>query len=226
MSKSFTHIFTQHPLLPVVELKNAAHAVPLKEALMKAGINILEITLRTEEALAAADSIAGDENFLVGLGTLLEADQFRYASQLGADFVTSPGFNVDLISVASTEKIAYLPGVFTPSEVMLARDLEYETMKFFPAYCNKVIQHYPQLSAAFPNLNFCLTGGLNQDNLLATMDMRGVIACGGSWLAPKELIAAEDWDGVTETAQRAVRALSNHRREHEAAPQTAQVSVP
>lgn len=217
MSKDFLQIFADNPLLPVVELEQAADAQPLKEALQKAGINIMEITLRTEQAIAAAESITEDDEFLVGLGTLLEADQFRYASQIGVDFVSSPGLNTDLLSVADAEKIAYLPGVFTPSEIMLARDLEYDIMKFFPAYDNQGIQHFPQISASFRNLHFCLTGGISQANFLKTLDMHGVIGVGGSWLAPKKLINAQDWAGITATAKQAVTALHEHRKQAAAA---------
>lgn len=222
MARDFEDILLQHPLLPVVELSDPNKAPPLASALAEGGIKILEITLRTDVALSAAERIAGNDDFLVGLGSLLEADQFRYAAQVGAQFVVSPGLNEDLLGVANEEKIAYLPGVFTPSEIMLARDLDYETLKFFPAYTSVGVLHYPQVASSFPTINFCLTGGVTADNFLPTMDMPGVMAVGGSWLAPKKLIEANDWTGITENARRAVTALRVHtKRKAEAQAATA-----
>ena len=216
MAKDLGKILIKNPLLPVVEIEDANNAKPLRDAIQEGGINIIEITLRTKDALTAAEQICQDLDFTVGLGTLIEADQFRYASQLGIDFVSSPGLNRDLMSVAEEEKIAYLPGVFTPSEIMEARDFEYSTMKFFPAYSEAGMQHFPQVSAAFRSLHFCLTGGVNDDNFIKTLSMETVVSVGGSWLAPRELIKNKGWASITHRVKEAVTKLTEFQQAQQA----------
>ena len=201
MSHKIKELFTGHPLLPVVEIMEAASGPPLAQALLDGGIKIIEITLRTDAALSAAELIGQREDIIVGIGTILEADQFRYAHQVEAQFAASPGFNMDLLDVAKEEKMPYLPGVFTASEIMLARDLEYEFIKFFPTYTPTGLSPYPQLAPAFPKMQFCLTGGISQDNFDRTLAMQGVIAVGGSWLAPRQLIEAKDFKEITARAK-------------------------
>ena len=209
-------IFANQPLLPVVRLSKAEQGVPLALALLDGGIGVMEVTLRTNAALAAVDKITANVEISVGLGTVIEADHFRYAHQVGAQFASSPGLNTDLISVAEEEKLPYLPGVFTASEVMLARDLDCNTLKFFPAYTGNRLNHYMQLALAFPSLHFVLTGGVNGENYLDTLNLLGVASVGGSWIAPEELIQAEDWTQITERAKLALAHLPND-REHAAA---------
>lgn len=208
MSRRIREVFDSHRLWPVAELDTPEQGPPLARALLDAGIGILEVTLRTDAALSAVERIVASEDILVGLGTVLEADQFRYAHQVGAKFTSSPGLNVDLLSVADEEKIPYLPGVFTASEVMLARDLEYETLKYFPAFSPQGATQYSQISAAFPQMSFCLTGGIGEGNYTEALSLKGVLAVGGSWLAPRSLVAASDWAAITETARRCRDAIS------------------
>ena len=201
-------IFVNNRLLPVAEIQNPEQGPHLAASLIKGGINILEVLLRTDEAISAVEHIIANEDILVGLGTVLEADQFRYAHQIGARFCTSPGLNVDLLNVANVEKMPYLPGAFTASEIMLARDLECRVLKFFPAYTHTGISHYPQLAGAFHGIRFCLTGLIDEKNFIEALKMPKVIAVGGSWLCPTELINAGKWDEITQRAKFAVEEVT------------------
>ena len=207
MSRRIKEIFAEHQLLPVVEIDTPEKGPPLARALLDGGINIVEITLRTDAALAAVEEIVANEDIMVGLGTLLEADQFRYAHQVGAKFTASPGLNVDLLNVADAEKIPYLPGVFTASEIMLARDLEYETLKYYPAFTPEGKTQYTQLAAGFSQMEFCLTGGVTEANFAEALSMKSVIAVGGTWLAPTRLIQESRWEEITQIARRCSQAL-------------------
>lgn len=200
-------LFTDHSILPVVTVDKVEDGVPLAQALLDGGIGLMEVTLRSDAALSAVDRITAEVEIFVGLGTVIEADQFRYAHQVGAHFTSSPGLNASLISVASEEKIPYLPGVYTASEVMLARDLECATVKFFPAYTDGRLNHIDQIARAFPAMDFVLTGGIDGANYLAALAQQRVVAVGGSWIAPRELIAARDWAQISERARQVVAAL-------------------
>lgn len=205
MSRKLRRIFDDHPVLPVAAVDSAESGPPLAKALREGGISIVEIMLRSDEALAAVERIVASEDIMVGLGTLLEADQFKYAQQVGAKFTTSPGLNLDLLSVADEEHIPYLPGVFTASEIMLARDHDYETLKYFPAFVPDRPRQtqYLQLASAFPQMRFCMTGGIDGGNFMDALAMSNVIAVGGTWIAPRELVAAGDWAQITERARHA-----------------------
>ena len=209
MSRRTKELFVDHRLLPVVEISDPEKGPPLAKALLDGGISILEVTLRTDAALEAVERIVASEDILVGLGTLLEADQFRYAHQVGARFTTSPGLNVDLLNVADEENLPYLPGVFTSSEIMLARDLEYETLKYFPAFTLEGNTQYTQLASAFPQMSFCLTGGVHENNFLSALALKGVMAVGGTWLAPKNLVEESNWEEITWNARKATRSIAS-----------------
>ncbi len=201
MAKSFKDLLGDRKLLPIAHIDNAADAPRLAEALLASGIDILEITYRTDAALDAITAITSRMDMTVGLGTVLEADHFQFAGQVGAKFVTSPGLNINLLAMANAEHLTYLPSVFTASEIMLARDLEYDTMKYFPAYTGGILSPYPQLAVAFPNLKFCLTGGIDHTNFVQTLALRGVLAIGGSWLASRQLIRDGNWSEITARAK-------------------------
>ena len=207
MAKDFKLLLGNRRLIPVAHVDNAATAPHLAEALLSCGIDMLEITYRNEAALDVVAAISSRFDMIVGLGTVLEADHFQFATQVGAKFVTSPGLNINLLSMANAEHLTYLPGVFTASEIMLARDLEYETLKYYPIYTSAGISPYPQLASAFPKLNFCLTGGVNQDNFLQTLALPGVLAIGGSWITSRRLVSEGNWAEITARAKLASDAV-------------------
>lgn len=205
MLTNLADFFDGCPLLPVIEIDNADDAPQLAATLAKAGLKVIEITLRTDAALAAVENILEREEVIVGLGSLLEADQFRYARQVGARFAASPGLNEDLLSVAEVEKLPYLPGVYTASDIMLARDLECRFIKFFPAYTNGQPSHFSQLAPIFSDLSFCLTGGIGPENMTEALALPHVAVVGGSWIAPRAMIKAKDWSSIEARAKDAMQ---------------------
>lgn len=208
MTARTLNLLIDHPLIPVVEIEDAAHGPMLADALVAGGIKCIEVTLRTEAALEAAELIIRNTAILVGLGTVLEADQLRFAKQIGAKFAVSPGLSEDLVATAEQEKIPYLPGVYTASEAMRARDLYCEVVKFFPAFLAPGVSAFKNISAILPNVKFCLTGGINQDSFSDVLKMKNVIAVGGSWIASREDIRKADWAGITNRAKRASEVLA------------------
>ncbi|MBF2735098.1 MAG: bifunctional 4-hydroxy-2-oxoglutarate aldolase/2-dehydro-3-deoxy-phosphogluconate aldolase [Betaproteobacteria bacterium AqS2] len=213
MLTNLANFFGGTRLLPVVEIDAAEDAPALAAALARAGIRVIEITLRTDAALVAVERILEREDVIVGLGSLLEADQFRYARQVGARFVASPGLNLDLLSVAEVEKMPYLPGVYSASEIMQARDLECRFIKFFPAYTSGRLSHFSQLTPIFKDLRFCLTGGIDASNLAEALALPHVEAVGGSWLAPRKLIKEKNWEAIEATAKEAMKIAGAERAE-------------
>ena len=205
MLTNLVDFFDGCPLLPVIEIDNADDAPQLAATLAQAGLKVIEITLRTDAALAAVENILEREEVIVGLGSLLEADQFRYARQVGARFAASPGLNEDLLSVAEVEKLPYLPGVYTASDIMLARDLECRFIKFFPAYTNGQPSHFSQLAPIFSDLSFCLTGGIGPENMTEALALPHVAVVGGSWIAPRAMIKAKDWSSIEARAKDAMQ---------------------
>ena len=197
-------ILAAGPVVAVVEIEREDHARPLGEALRTGGIANVEVVLRTEAALGAAEQMAMLADLTVGLGSVVEADQLRFGVQIGAKFVATPGINDDLLKTSRVEKIACLPGVFTPSETMLALDFECTVVKFFPAMIGSANSVFSYVARSFPRLCYCLSGGINEANMATALALSRVIAVSGTWIAPRAAIAAGDWTGISARAAAAV----------------------
>lgn len=198
---TIAEILKTAPLIPVVTLEDAQLAPPLVEALLKANIKIIEITLRTPAGLAAIQEIRKDfPQMMVGAGTVLTVSQFKQVMDAGAHFAVSPGFTLDLLETAKKYPLPYIPSAVTPSEMMAVQDFGIEVIKFFPAAMMggvKAIQFY---QSVFPKLLFCPTGGVTAENMMDFLNLSNVIAVGGSWLAPAQLIKKRQWEGITQVA--------------------------
>lgn len=193
------------PVIPVLVIEDATFAVPLAQALVAGGLPMLEITLRSNAALEAIRRIAAEvPAAIVGAGTVLNPAQFAAAQVNGARFIVSPGATDSLYAAAKDTGLAFLPGVVTPSEIMRALDQGCTLAKFFPAEANGGIAALKSLQGPFPQMRFCPTGGVNEQNVAAYRALPNVFAAGGSWMAPKEKIAAGDWAGIEALARRTV----------------------
>src|SRR5574344_564748 len=189
------------PVLPVVVIEEAAHALPLATALHEGGISVIEITLRTPAALDAIRQIRRElPQVQVGAGTLTSARQLLAIVEAGARFAVSPGFAPALAAALQDAGLPWLPGVQTPSEVMLALDAGYSCLKLFPASLTQL----DCLAGPFPHVKFCPTGGIHDGNLQQFLQRGNVLCCGGSWLVPPALQAARDWTAIRTLAQQAV----------------------
>jgi 2-dehydro-3-deoxyphosphogluconate aldolase/(4S)-4-hydroxy-2-oxoglutarate aldolase len=179
-------------IVPVIVIKELAHAVPLAEALVEGGLNILEITLRTDAGLAAIAAIAAEvKGAIVGAGTVINARQFAAAAEAGSKFVVSPGLTEDVVKASRDHDVPILPGVATASEIMRGLSLGLSTFKFFPAETSGGAPAIKALGGPFPQVRFCPTGGIGAKNLLSYLSLPNVIAAGGSWMVPSDLNEAD-----------------------------------
>jgi 2-dehydro-3-deoxyphosphogluconate aldolase/(4S)-4-hydroxy-2-oxoglutarate aldolase len=192
------------PVIPVLAFDSAEQGENVSRALHAGGVKVLEITLRTEAGLAAIERAAGlASDIVVGVGTLTSPRQCEQAKKAGAQFGVSPGLTRDLHKAAQDAGLPLLPGVMTPSEIMLALELGYEIVKFFPAQQAGGVPMLKALNGPFPALKFCPTGGVSIDNAPSFLSLPNVVCVGGSWLTPKEAVAAQDWNQITQLASAA-----------------------
>lgn len=192
------------PVVPVLIIDDADTAVPLARALVAGGLKAIEITLRTDAALEAVRRVAAEvEGAVVGAGTILNAKHFEAAVAAGSQFIVSPGTTQELLDAARASEIPLLPGAATASEVMALREEGYQVLKFFPAEQAGGAAYLKSLSSPLAGTLFCPTGGISLKNAKDYLSLPNVVCVGGSWVAPKELVAAGDWAGITKLAAEA-----------------------
>ncbi len=194
------------PVIAVLTIERADDAVPLARALAAGGVKVLEVTLRTSEALAAIAAIAREvPEAIVGAGTVLTPRDLERAEQAGARFAVSPGLTEPLIEAAADSALPFLPGVATASELMRGLDAGLEHFKFFPAEAAGGAAVLKALQGPFAQCRFCPTGGITPVNAGAYLALPNVLCVGGGWLAPLEAITAGDWGRITDLARAANR---------------------
>jgi len=194
------------PVIPVIVLADADHAVPLARALLAGGVQVLEITLRSGVALESIHRISRQvPEALVGAGTVLNSRDLAAVAEAGGRFAISPGLTPDLLAAAGQGQIPLIPGISTASELMMGLESGLDSFKFFPAGAAGGPAMLKGLAGPFAGVSFCPTGGINPDNYRDYLALTNVVCVGGSWLAPSSLIARQDWDGITELARQAVQ---------------------
>ena len=197
-------ILAAGPVMPVVVIDDAAHAAPLARALVAGGIRAIEITLRTGAALEAIQAIARDvPDAIPGVGTALTAADVLAALDAGAKFIVSPGMTPALSEAAIGSGLPFLPGIATASELMAGMAAGLAAFKFFPAAQAGGIDGLKALGGPFPTVRFCPTGGVSAANAAAYLALPNVACVGGSWLAPRETIAAGDFARIEQLAREA-----------------------
>ena len=190
-------------VIPVIAIDDPDHAVPLARALVAGGICVLEVTLRTEHGLAAIRAMSEVPGAIVGVGTLTQPEEFAASRDAGAVFGVSPGLTSALIEAAKKSGLPLLPGVMTPSEVMIAREHGFRQLKLFPAVPAGGVGMLNAIGGPLPDVTFCPTGGISIDTAPAFLACKNVACVGGSWLTPKEAIKAGNWAHITELAKAA-----------------------
>ncbi|MFN4360656.1 MAG: bifunctional 4-hydroxy-2-oxoglutarate aldolase/2-dehydro-3-deoxy-phosphogluconate aldolase [Hylemonella sp.] len=194
------------PVIPVIVLDQVQDAVPLARALVAGGIRMLEVTLRTPQALACIEAIAREVPQAVpGAGTVRNSTDVQTAQQAGARFLVSPGYTPALGQAARHSGLPLLPGVATGSEIMAALDEGYTELKFFPALAAGGAALLKAWNGPFADVRFCPTGGISPQNARDFLALPNVACVGGSWLTPAELIARRDWDAITRLAAQAAQ---------------------
>ena len=172
------------PVIPVLVVKDAAHALPMAKALVSGGLPVLEVTLRTEAALDVIREMSKVDGAFVGAGTVLNEKQLDAAIDAGAKFIVSPGLTTPLAEAAIERGIPFLPGIATAADIMRGLDLGLDRFKFFPAETSGGIRALKALAAPFYQVRFCPTGGITVDTAPDWLAVDPVLCVGGSWLVP------------------------------------------
>ena len=195
---------TENRLVPVVVLDDAAAAGPLAEALVAGGLPVAEVTFRTAAAQRAIRTMADRGDMLVGAGTVLTSQQVDQAVDAGASYVVSPGLSRAVVERCQERGVLALPGAVTATEVQAAVELGLSTVKFFPAGTSGGAPAIAALAAPFAGVRFVPTGGIGPKNLHEYLSVPAVAAVGGSWMVPRDRVAAGDFDGVRQLTAEAV----------------------
>jgi 2-dehydro-3-deoxyphosphogluconate aldolase/(4S)-4-hydroxy-2-oxoglutarate aldolase len=193
------------PVIPVIVLNDVAHAVPMARALVQGGIRMLEVTLRTPQALACIEAIAkAVPEAVVGAGTLRSKADALSAASAGARFAVSPGYTSALGAACRDLGLPLLPGVATGGEIMAAQEDGFSALKFFPAMQAGGSAMLKAWSGPFFDVKFCPTGGISLQNAPEFLALPNVLCVGGSWLVPADALAQGDWARITTLAREAV----------------------
>jgi len=203
-SLSARDVMADAPVIPVIVLNDVAHAVPLARALVAGGIRMLEVTLRTPQALACIKAIAQEvPEAVVGAGTIRTASDADLAAAAGARFGVSPGYTPTIGRACREAGLPLLPGVATGSEIMMALEDGFNSLKFFPAMQAGGPNMLKAWFGPFADIRFCPTGGVSASNAGELLALPNVACVGGSWLTPADAVAAGDWDRITALAKEA-----------------------
>ena len=188
------------PVIPVLVVDDAAHAVPLARALVAGGLPVLEVTLRTAAALDVIREMATVTGGIVGAGTLLTPKDVEDAKAAGALFGVSPGATDLILDACEANDLPLLPGVATASEAMRLLERGYTVQKFFPAQANGGAPALKAIGSPIPQVSFCPTGGVSLKNANDYLSLSNTLCVGGSWVAPKDKVLSGDWNGITALA--------------------------
>src|SRR6201992_1006897 len=196
--EKLTALFKSARVVPVLTINRVEDAVPLARALVSGGVRMLEVTLRTPAAIDAAKAIiANVPDAIVGIGTILSADDLARAEALGAAFGISPGATPELLKAAAASALPFAPGIATASELMAALAHGFDVVKFFPAETSGGIKALRALGGPFPQARFCPTSGIGEANPPPPPAEPNVVGVGGSWLCPPAEVRSGNWAGIT-----------------------------
>ncbi len=194
------------PVIPVIVLNDVAHAVPMARALLAGGIRMLEVTLRTPQALACMEAIARDvPEAVVGAGTVRSSADAQAAAMAGARFAVSPGYTPQVGRACRELGLPLLPGVATGSEIMMAQEDGFMELKFFPAMQAGGPAMLKAWAGPFVDVSFCPTGGVTLQNAPELLALPNVLCVGGSWVVPADAFAQGDWARVTQLARETLK---------------------
>ena len=201
---SALQVMQDAPVIPVIVLNDVAHAVPMARALVAGGIRMLEVTLRTSQALTCIEAIAKEvPEAIVGAGTVRNAADAKAAANAGAKFAVSPGYTPSVGQACRDEGLSLLPGVATGSEIMMAQEDGYTELKFFPAMQAGGPAMLKAWGGPFFDVRFCPTGGVTAQNAAEFLSLSNVACVGGTWLVPAEALAKGDWARIEMLAREA-----------------------
>lgn len=215
MTSPLDHI-TDHRIIPVVVIDDAATAATLGDALVDGGLPLAEITFRTSAAPDTISTLADRGDLIVGAGTITSVSDVDAAVQAGASFLVSPGLSQAVVERAAEHNILLIPGAVTATEVQRAVEWGVRTIKFFPAETSGGLAAIRALSAPFPAVSFIPTGGVTAVNLADYLALPSVVAVGGSWMVERSLIAARNVNAMTQRTTDALRIVRAYEKENAA----------
>jgi 2-dehydro-3-deoxyphosphogluconate aldolase / (4S)-4-hydroxy-2-oxoglutarate aldolase len=201
---SIAEILRLSPVMPVVTIEDAATAPDLARALVRGGIRVIEVTLRTPQAMKAIEAIAAQvPDICVGVGTVMTPQDLNRAADAGATFAISPGATRELLEAGTDFRIPYLPAVATASELMTALVAGYQHFKLFPANVAGGVGALKGFYGPFPEARFCPTGGVSLQTAGSYLELPNVLCVGGSWLTPGDIVKTRDWGRIEALAREA-----------------------
>lgn len=201
---SVNQVLTHSTVIPVMVIDQLEQAEPLAEALLKGGLGVFEITLRTPSALKSIELLRKKfPEAIVGAGTVLTQSQLEQSLAAGAQFLVSPGLSVPLAGLAHKHHVAYLPGVATPTELITGLECGLHTFKFFPAVQAGGLAMLKAFHSVFPDVKFCPTGGIQFDNVQAFLSLPNVLTVGMSAVCPRDVLARGDYAEIERLAKQA-----------------------
>lgn len=219
MSPAFDPTLSQNiekcGIVAVLVIDRAADAVPLAEALLAGGVNVMELTLRTPAALDALKAVKTSvPDMIAGAGTVLTTEQVQQVKDAGAAFAVAPGLNPRILAAAREAGLSFAPGILTPTDIEIAVELGCKLLKFFPAEPSGGLSYLKAVAAPYAHLGirYVPLGGLNENNMSSYLSDPNIAALGGSWLAPRDLIKAGEWSKITALAAEAVKIIKATRQ--------------
>jgi len=212
MDNPLTERLDRAPVIPLIQANDPEAAAETAQALLNGGLSVLEVVLRSDEALACLQHVVlSVPDAIVGAGTVLTADQGKAAIEAGAAFIVSPGLDEDVVRLALDAGLPVFPGIATATELQAAWNLGLDTVKFFPAGLAGGQAMLKALSAVFRHARFMPTGGVSAANLAEFLAIPSVIACVGSWLTPADEVSAGNFSAITRLAQEALTIAASAR---------------
>ena len=211
-TNKLSKIIKMSSVIAIVTVNDPARAVNIAHALVKGGLPVIEITLRTQGALDCIAAVTAQvSGAVVGAGTVIGSSQILAVEKAGAKFMISPGSSLRLLDACDDSSLPMLPGIATPSEAMKLGERGYSILKFYPAKYSGGTKFLRTIFAPMPQFQFCPTGDLNEADAREYLQLPNVACVGGSWMLPENLVSANDWNGITALASRAsqLRPLHN-----------------
>lgn len=203
-------------LVATLVVDSVESAVPLADALFAGGMDVMELTLRTPAAIGALAEVRKNRpEMLAGVGTVLTVEQVKQVNDAGGDFAVAPGLNENVVAAANKLGLPFAPGILTPSDVEKGISLGCKLMKFFPAEPSGGINYLKSMTAPYTHLGikYIPLGGITEDNMQSYLSSKLILAIGGSWIAPREMINSGDWAGITRLVKQAVDKIKSARGE-------------
>jgi 2-dehydro-3-deoxyphosphogluconate aldolase/(4S)-4-hydroxy-2-oxoglutarate aldolase len=189
-------------VVPVVALDTPDDVLPLADALMAGGVDVIELTLRTPNAFKVVETLkAANHDILLGVGTVINTEQVERLAAIGVDFIVTPGTTARLADAITANNLPCVPGISTVGEAVAMLERGYDTVKFFPAEAAGGVSTLKAIGGPLPQLSCMPTGGIGRDDVRRYLDLPSVICVGGSWVANKASLAAKDWAAITRNAK-------------------------